>query len=120
MVLTSTGSRPLYYSDVVRLFAITIYLFCFVFIIYHADELDHRYTFIQEVVEPEIPKDPIVEYFEKEINDLKEKLKTSEEEKMNLELKFADVINENEIKMEATRLDNEMKMEALAWLMRTK
>ena len=35
MVLTSvhTGSRPLYYSDVVRLFDITICLFRFVFII---------------------------------------------------------------------------------------
>ena len=32
---------------------------------------------------------------------------------MNLEFKFADVIDENEIKMEAMRLDNEIKMEAM-------
>ena len=44
---------------------------------------------------------------------MKEKLKRSEEEKMNLEFKFADVINENDIKMEAMCLDNEIKMEAM-------
>ena len=63
------------------------------------------------------PKDPVVEYFEKEINDLKEKLKRSEEERMNLEFKLADVIDENEIKIEtmfkAMRLDQETKMNAM-------
>ena len=83
----------------------------------HADQLDHRYTFIQEVVEPEIPKDPLVEYFEKEISDLKEQLKRSEEEKMNLQFQLADVIDENKIKIEtmfkAMRLDQEIKMNAM-------
>ena len=52
-----------------------------------------------DVVESEIPTDPIVEFFEKENNDLKEKLKRSEnlrlqclEEKMKLELDLADIV----------------------------
>ena len=76
--------------------------------------------FIQEVVEPEIPTDPIVEFFVKENNDLKEKLKRSEdlrlqclEEKMKLDLKFADVVDDHEIKMEAMRSDHEIKMNAM-------
>ena len=58
-------------------------------------------------------KDPLVEYFEKEINDLKEQLKTSEEENMHLQFQIVDATDENKIKMEAVRLDNKMKMEAL-------
>ena len=49
--------------------------------------------------------------FEKENNDLKEKLKRSEdlrlqclEEKMKLDLKFADVVDDHQIKMDAMRL----------------
>ena len=64
-----------------------------------------------DVVEPEIPTDPIVEFFEKENNDLKAKLKSSEnfrlqclEEKMKLELDFADVVDKHNIKMDAMRV----------------
>ena len=49
--------------------------------------------------------------FEKENNDLKEKLKRSEdlrlqclEEKMKLDLKFADIVDDHQIKMDAMRL----------------
>ena len=63
------------------------------------------------VVEPEIPTDPIIEFFEKEINDLKAKLERSEnlrlqclEEKMKLELDIADVVDKHKIKMDAMRL----------------
>ena len=49
--------------------------------------------------------------FEKENNDLKEKLKRSEdlrlqclEEKMKLDLKLADVVDDHQIKMDAMRL----------------
>ena len=45
------------------------------------------------------------------------KLKRSEdlrlEEKMKWELKIADVVDDNEIKMEAMRLDHEIKMNAI-------
>ena len=65
----------------------------------------------------EIPKDPLVEYFEKEINDLKEQLKRSEEAKTNLQFQLADAIDENEIKIETMyktmRLDQEIKMNAM-------
>ena len=51
---------------------------------------------------------------------MKEKLKRSEdlhlqclEEKMKLEFKFADVVDDHEIKMEAMRLDHEIKMNAM-------
>ena len=75
------------------------------------------FYYSDEVVEPEIPKDPLVEYFEKEISDLKEQLKRSEEEKMNLQFQLADTINENEIKIETMyktmRLDQESKMNAM-------
>ena len=70
-----------------------------------------------EVVEPEIPTDPIVEFFVKENNDLKEKLKISEdlrlEEKMKWEFKIADVVDDNKIKMEAMHFDHEIKMNAM-------
>ena len=42
--------------------------------------------------------------FEKENNDLKEKLKRIEEEKMKLELYVADVVDDHKIKMDAMRL----------------
>ena len=70
--------------------------------------------FIQEVCEPEIPTDPLVDMLnllEKENTDLKAKLKRSEdlrlqclEEKMKLEFKLADVVDAHEIKMDAMRL----------------
>ena len=48
---------------------------------------------------------------------MKAKLKRSEdlrlEEKMKWELKIADVVNDNEIKMEAMRLDHKIKMNAM-------
>ena len=51
---------------------------------------------------------------------MKEKLKRNEdlrlqclEEKMKLDLKFADVVDDHEIKMEAMRLDHEIKMNAM-------
>ena len=51
------------------------------------------------------------------VRSLEEKLKRSEEERMNLEFKLADVIDENEIKIEtmfkAMRLDQEIKMNAM-------
>ena len=51
---------------------------------------------------------------EKEIIELKEKLKRSEdlrlEEKMNWEFKICEVVDDNEDKMEATRLDHKMKI----------
>ena len=43
---------------------------------------------------------------------MKEQLKTSEEEKRNLQFQIVDGIDDHEMKMEAQRLDNEMKMEA--------
>ena len=63
--------------------------------------------FIQEVVEPEIPTDPIVERLnlvERENEYLKEKLKRIEGEKMELELHVADVVDDHKIKMEKMRL----------------
>ncbi|SPT18388.1 unnamed protein product [Triticum aestivum] len=57
-----------------------------------------------EVVEPEIPTDPIVERLnlvEEENNYLKDKIKKIEEEKMILELHVAD---DHKIKMDAIRL----------------
>ena len=62
---------------------------------------------MQEVVEPEIPTDPIVERLnlvERENEDLKEKLKRIEGEKMELELHVADVVDDHKIKMEKMRL----------------
>ena len=63
--------------------------------------------FVQEVCEPEIPTDPIVERLnlvEEENNYLKEKIKKIEEEKLILELHVADVVNDHKIKMDAMRL----------------
>ena len=54
-----------------------------------------------------MPTDPIVEKLnlvEKENEDLKEKLKRVEEEKMKLELYVADVVDDHKIKMDAMRL----------------
>ena len=62
---------------------------------------------MQEVVETEIPTDPIVERLnlvERENEYLKEKLKRIEGEKMELELHVADVIDDHKIKMEKMRL----------------
>ena len=59
---------------------------------------------MQEVVEPEIPTDPIVERLnlvERENKYLKEKLKRIEGEKMELELH---VVDDHKIKMEKMRL----------------
>ena len=67
--------------------------------------------FMQEVVEPEIPIDPIVERLnlvEEENNYLKEKIKKIEEEKMILELHVADVVDDHKIKMDAMRLKMRM------------
>ena len=70
-----------------------------------------RPVYDSDVVEPEIATDPIVEFFEKENNDLKAKLKRSEnlrlqclEEKMKLELDLADIVYKHKIKMDAMRL----------------
>ena len=63
--------------------------------------------FVYEVCEPEIPTDPIVERLnlvERENEDLKEKLKRIEGEKMELELHVVDVVNDHKIKMEKMRL----------------
>ena len=110
MVLISApvGPCPVYDSDVVYFHN---YLFHFVF---------KTKTFIQEVVEPEIPTDPIVEFFVKENNDLKAKLKRSEdlrlqclEEKMKLEFKLADIIDEHEFKLADVVNAHEIKMDAM-------
>ena len=63
--------------------------------------------FVQEVCEPEIPTDPIVERLnlvERENEYLKEKLKRIDGEKMELELHVADVVDDHKIKMEKMRL----------------
>ena len=63
--------------------------------------------FIQEVCEPEIPTDPIVERLnlvENENEYLKEKLKRIEDEKIELELYLADVVDDHKIKMERMSL----------------
>ena len=46
----------------------------------------------------------MLDLFEKENNDLKAKLKRSEEEKMKLELYLADVVDDHKIKMDAMHL----------------
>ncbi|KAF7045656.1 hypothetical protein CFC21_054740 [Triticum aestivum] len=60
-----------------------------------------------ELCEPEIPTDPFVEKLnlvKKENENMKEKLKRIEEEKMKLELYVADVVDDHKIKMEKIRL----------------
>ena len=62
---------------------------------------------MQEVVEPEIPTDLIVERLnlvEEENNLLKEKFRKIEEEEMILELHVADVVDDHKIKMDAMQL----------------
>ena len=59
------------------------------------------------------PKNPVVEYFEKEINDLKEKVKRSEEERMNLEFKLADIADEHNFKLVDVVDAHEMKMDSM-------
>ena len=62
---------------------------------------------MQEVVEPEIPTDPIIERLnlvERENEYLNEKLKIIKAEEMALELHVADVIDDHKIKMEKMRL----------------
>ena len=63
--------------------------------------------FIQEVCESEIPTNPIVDRLnlvESENEYLKEKLKSIEGEKMELELHVVDVVDDHKIKMEKMRL----------------
>ncbi|XBJ14187.1 hypothetical protein VPH35_006266 [Triticum aestivum] len=60
-----------------------------------------------EVCEPEIPTDPIVQRLNLDENEndyLKEKLKRIEDEKMELELHLADVVDNHKIKLEKMRL----------------
>ena len=78
--------------------------------------------FIQEVCEPEIPTDPIVERLnlvERENEYLKEKLKRIEGEKMELELHVADVVDDHKIKMEKMRLKirkiRKYAIDSVAW-----
>ena len=94
MVLISVpiGPRPCYDSDVV-------YSLLKLFVAFRVyDKLCHQVDIdicMQEVVEPEIPTDPIVERLnlvERENEDLKEKLKRIEGEKMELELHVTDVV----------------------------
>ena len=70
-----------------------------------------RPVYDSDVVEPEIPTDPIVEFFEEENNNLKVKLKRSEnlhlqclEEKIKLKLDLADIVDKHKIKIDAMRL----------------
>ena len=61
------------------------------------------FYYVQEVVEPEIPTDPLVERLnlvEEENISLKKKLEKMEEEMMELELHVAEVIDDHKIKMD--------------------
>ena len=85
----------------------------------YADQLDID-IFIQEVVESEIPADPIVEYFKKENDDLRAKLKISEDlrlqcldEKMELGLKIADIDDAHELELADVIATYERKMVAM-------
>ena len=78
--------------------------------------------FIQEVREPEIPTDPIVERLnlvERENEYLKEKLKRIEGEKMELELHVAYVVDDHKIKMGKMRLKirkiRKYAIDSVAW-----
>ena len=67
---------------------------------------------MQEVCEPEIQIHPLVEKLnlvEKENDDLKEKVKKIEEEKIKLELYIADVVHDHKIQMD----DHNMKMKKI-------
>ena len=69
--------------------------------------------FIQEVCEPEIPTDPIVERLnlvERENEYLKENLKRIEGEKMELEVHVADVVDDHKIKMEKIEDQKDQKI----------
>ena len=75
-----------------------------------------------EVVEPEIPTNPIVErlnLIERENKYLKEKLKRIEGEKMELKLHVADVVDDHKIKMEKMRLKirkiRKYAIDSVAW-----
>ena len=92
----------------IRMWYIFSFITIFAFRVYdndvHQVDID---IFIYEVCEPEFPTDPLVERLnlvEKENNSLKEKLKRVEEEKMNLELHVADVVDRHKIQMDAMRL----------------
>ena len=107
MVLVSApvGPRPVYDSDVVIL-SFYNYLVHLLFMTNMPTNVT-QILFIQEVCEPEIPTDPIVERLnlvKEENNYLKKKLKRIEEEKMILELHVADVVDDYKIKMDAMRL----------------
>ena len=105
MVPTHVGPRPVYDSDVVYIIFYN-YLVHLLFMTIMPTNVT-LILFIQEVVEAEIPTDPIVERLnlvEEENNYLKERIKRIEEEKMLLELHVADVVNDNKIKMDAMRL----------------
>ena len=105
MVPTHVGPRPVYDSDVVYIIFYN-YLVHLLFMTIMPTNMT-LILFIQEVVEAEIPTDPIVERLnlvEEENNYLKERIKRIEEEKMLLELHVADVVNDNKIKMDAMRL----------------
>ena len=107
MVLISVpvGPRPIYDSDVVYTLFYNLFVAFRVYDNYaHQVDID---IFIQEVCEPEIAADALVEKLnlvEKENEYLKEKLKKIEEEKMELELYVADVVDDHKIKMDAMRL----------------
>ena len=71
---------------------------------------------MQDVCEPEILADPLVERLnlvEKENDDLKEKLKKIEEEKMKLELYIADVVDDHKRKIADVVDDHKIKMDAM-------
>ena len=78
--------------------------------------------FVQQVCEPEIPTNHIVERLnlaERENEYLKEKLKIIEGEKMELELHVADVVDDHKIKMEKMRLKirkiRKYAIDSVAW-----
>ena len=109
LVSASTGPRPVYNSDVVYIIFYN-YLVHLLFMTIMPIKLT-QILFMQEVVEPEIPTNPIVERLnlvEEENNYLKEKIKRIEEEKMILELHVADVVDDHKIKMDAMRLKMRM------------
>ena len=106
LVSASVGPRPVYDSDVVYIIFYN-YLVHLVFMTIMPTNVTQIFC-IQEVCEPEIPTDPIVERLnlvEEENNNLKEKLKKIEEEKILLELHVADVVDDHKSKMDAMLLN---------------